>query len=65
MEETIDRSEFDDLPINLSDSQNDVILTEAKNPPQMFYTEWETSISNDGESSDNAKLLQKVPNLPK
>ena len=40
VEETIDRSEFDNLPINLPDSQNYLILTEAKNPPRMFYTEW-------------------------
>ena len=31
----------------------------------MFYTEWETPLTENDESSDNTKILQSVPTLPK
>ena len=47
------------------DYQHDAILTDALDPPSMFYTEWETPLTENDESSDNTKILQSVPTLPK
>ena len=41
-----------------------MVLPDAKNPPWMFPTGWETPLTNSYESSDNAKIFQSVPNLP-
>ena len=64
VEETIERSEYDVLPNNPPDSQNDVILPGTKNPPQIIFTEYETPLTKNDESSDNAKLFQSVPTIP-
>ena len=64
-EETVKKSELDALPKKTPDYQHDAILTDALDPPSMFYTEWETPLTENDESSDNTKILQSVPTLPK
>ena len=39
-------------------------FTLREKPPQMFSIEWETPLTDNDESSDNAKLFQSVSTLP-